>query len=55
MLPIFPKKFVRELRDFSTVSGDGCQSKRRGRAFILTIPDISEGPGWSLKRVIIRR
>ena len=55
MLPIFQKKFVQELRDFSAASGEGCRSKRRGRALILAIPDISEGPRWSLKRVIIRR
>jgi hypothetical protein len=54
MLPIFQKKFVQELRDFSAASGEGCRSKRRRRrAFILTIPDISEGPRWSLKRVIM--
>jgi hypothetical protein len=30
MLPIFQKKFVQELRDFSAVSGEGCRSERRG-------------------------
>ena len=26
MLPIFQKKFVQELRDFSAASGEGCRS-----------------------------
>ena len=58
MLPIFQKKFVQELRDFSAASGEGCRSigvSGEGVALILAIADISEGARWSLKRVIIRR
>jgi hypothetical protein len=55
MLPIFQRKFVQELRDFSAASGEGCRSVAVSEQRRVTIPDISEGPRWSLKRVIIRR
>jgi hypothetical protein len=45
MLPIFQKKFVQELRDFSATSGEGCRSVGIERSFAeLTEGQVSPWP-----------